>query len=106
MTQKLNLPTNNVAVNGSCGDKEQTIILSWNTTMGSSNDSFTLHFKKNEKKYTLHHMELVILPQELPKYNSTSSKNKQNKLKFNYLLIVKFFLLFFFRSNFKIRTRD
>lgn len=75
-TQKLNLPANDAVVNGSCGDKEQIIILSWNSTKGSINDSFTLHFLKDEKnkKYTLHHMELAILPQELPKYNSTSNQ--------------------------------
>ncbi|XP_043475113.1 lysosome-associated membrane glycoprotein 1-like [Leptopilina heterotoma] len=75
-TQKLNLPANDAVVNGSCGDKEQIIILSWNSTKGSINDSFSLHFLKDEKnkKYTLHHMELVILPQELPKYNSTSNQ--------------------------------
>ncbi|XP_033226900.1 lysosome-associated membrane glycoprotein 1-like [Belonocnema kinseyi] len=75
-SQKLNLPAKSVAVNGSCNPMEQILTLSWNSTLGSDNDSLTIHFVKNvsSKQYTLHHLELVILPQELPNYNSTSNK--------------------------------
>lgn len=75
ITQKIVLPVDKVVVSGSCDETEQTIILSWNSTMGIKNDSFSLHFLKNDttKKYTLHHIELDIVPQDLPKYNATSN---------------------------------
>lgn len=62
----MNIP-NNGTVTGKCGKIEQNLTLSWEL-QDSAENSFTLHFLKNEteKYYSLHHLEIVLAPEKKP----------------------------------------
>lgn len=68
MHQLITLPNNTMSnATGDCGANEQFIKISWNSSM-ALNDSLTLHFNKNGTKYSLHHIEASLAPQDLPSY--------------------------------------
>lgn len=63
----------NGTVSGTCGDVEQNLTISWDVQKDM--DSFMLHFMKNEtaKRYSLHHFEIFLAPEEFPIEWSTVS---------------------------------
>lgn len=65
-----NMPDKDIAVTGTCGEIEQNMTLSWKSE-GSKNDSLILHFVQNKttKHYSLHHLEISVAPEDLPKSN-------------------------------------
>ncbi|CAD6216336.1 GSCOCG00004489001-RA-CDS [Cotesia congregata] len=68
MHQLITLPNNTMSnATGDCGAAEQYIKISWNSSM-ALNDSLVLHFNKNGTKYSLHHIEANLAPQDLPSY--------------------------------------
>ncbi|KAG8034536.1 hypothetical protein G9C98_007612 [Cotesia typhae] len=71
MHQLITLPNNTMSnATGDCGANKQFIKISWNSSM-ALNDSLTLHFNKNGTKYSLHHIEASLAPQDLPSYQFT-----------------------------------
>lgn len=69
MTHKaVDIPKNSNAT-GICGATEQNITLSWGLQNATQNN-FTLHFVKDNttKYYSLHHLEISLVPAELPGY--------------------------------------
>ncbi|XP_044595140.1 lysosome-associated membrane glycoprotein 1-like isoform X2 [Cotesia glomerata] len=68
MHQLITLPNNTMSnATGDCGAAEQYIMISWNSSM-ALNDTVVLHFNKNGTKYSLHHVEANLAPQDLPSY--------------------------------------
>nr|XP_012218240.1 PREDICTED: lysosome-associated membrane glycoprotein 1 [Linepithema humile] len=70
----LDIPVNG-SVTGKCGKTEQNLTLSWKPqNVSTVNDSFTLHFVKNEteKHYSLHYLEISLASTEFP--NDDSNK--------------------------------
>ncbi|XP_034950832.1 lysosome-associated membrane glycoprotein 1-like [Chelonus insularis] len=77
MSRHMILPSSNVTTaSGNCGDPEQVIEISWNSSTSpmKNNDSLIFHFIKNKTQsmYSLHHIEVKIAVEELPKFNSSS----------------------------------
>lgn len=69
----MDVPTT-INATGNCGKLEQNLTLSWESQDKTVNDSFTIHFVKNEteKYYSLHHFEISLAAKEFP-------NNKSNK---------------------------
>jgi lysosomal-associated membrane protein 1/2 len=75
LSQQIILPNENMTTAlGVCEDKEQNITISWKGPgVISGMNSLILHFVKNDEKYSLHHIEVSIVSDELPKFNSSAA---------------------------------
>lgn len=70
--KEMDIPSNSNAT-GKCNATEQILTVSWDAP-NATKDNLTLHFMKNEtsKRYSLHHFEINLAPQEFS-LNTTST---------------------------------